>query len=132
MRKILENFIYKLVPFSILICTTLIFTNVDIAGASNKNNDNDKLITKISKDYTNKFCNSLAFGLSKESAMNFSNEENKKIFEKKKGINEINKEVLAKEIATSVVESCGYIINMSGISDIEEFKTYYLSKSLEN
>ena len=94
-------------------------------------NDNSVFIKKVSKSYTNKFCNSIGFGLSKESAMNFSLEENKKSFEKRKEINSINKELLAEEIAISVIEQCGYPLDLSGEKGILEFKKYYLSKDTE-
>jgi hypothetical protein len=88
----------------------------------------NKLINKVSKSYTKKFCNAIGFGLSKESAMDFSLAENKQVFNKKKGFNDINKELLAEEIAISVIEKCGYPINLSGEKGILEFKNYYLSK----
>lgn len=86
------------------------------------------LLKKMSKSYTNKFCNSIGFGLSKESAMSFSLKENNEVFRRRKGFNSINKELLAEEIAISVVENCGYPINLSGEKGIMEFKSYYLSK----
>ena len=86
------------------------------------------LIKKVSKSYTKKFCNSIGFGLSKESAMNFSIKENNQVFIKKKGFKNINKELLAEEIAIAVVEKCGYPINLSGENGVMEFKDYYLSK----
>ena len=88
----------------------------------------NKLINKVSQSYTKKFCNAIGFGLSKESAMDFSLAENKQVFNKKKGFNDINKELLAEEIAISVIEKCGYPINLSGEKGILEFKNYYLSK----
>ena len=88
----------------------------------------NKLINKVSQSYTKKFCNAIGFGLSKESAMDFSLAENKQVFNKKKGFNDINKELLAEEIAISVIEKCGYPINLSGEKGILEFKDYYLSK----
>ena len=60
--------------------------------------------------------------------MNFSIAENKQVFKKKKGVDKINKEVLAEEIAISTVENCGYLINLKGQKGIEEFKIYYLDK----
>ena len=60
--------------------------------------------------------------------MDFSLAENKQVFNKKKGFNDINKELLAEEIAISVIEKCGYPINLSGEKGILEFKNYYLSK----
>ena len=94
-------------------------------------NETSLLINKVSKDYTKKFCNSIAFGLSNESAMNFSIQENKKVFEKRKGIKNINIELLAEEIAVSVSEDCGYLVNISGENGIKDFKQYYLSKYKE-
>tara|TARA_Y100001968_G_C18886368_1_gene494094 strand:- start:88 stop:441 length:354 start_codon:yes stop_codon:yes gene_type:complete len=97
--------------------------------------DSSVLIHKISKDYSKKFCNAIAFGLSKESAMTFSYEENKKVFEKRKGISKINKELLAEQISTSILEKCGYNISMKGEKGIQDFKSYYLLKdkdSIEN
>ena len=82
----------------------------------------------MSKSYTRKFCNAIGFGLSKESAMNFSLKENNQVFKNKKGFSQINKEILSDEIAIEVVNKCGYPINLSGDSGIQEFKTYYLLK----
>jgi len=88
---------------------------------------NDKLIERISKDYTNKFCNSLAFGLSEDSAMNFAYKENKLIFKNRKGMESINKDMIANEIAISVIEDCGYLINLKGDQGINEFEKKYIS-----
>ena len=63
--------------------------------------------------------------------MNFSFEENKQVFKKRKEINNINKELLAEQIAISVIETCGYPINLSGEEGILEFKSYYLTKDKE-
>ena len=91
---------------------------------------NDKLIERISKDYTNKFCNSLAFGLSKESAMNFSYQENNMIFKKKKYWDDLNQDFIANSIAISVVEDCGYLIGLKGEEGINDFEKDY--KSMNN
>ncbi len=91
-----------------------------------------KLIEKISKDYTKKFCNSIGFGLSKESAMKFSFIENKEIFKSRKGFKSINKELLAQKIANLVIDGCGYQLDLYGDKDIEEFSEYYLSFDKEN
>ena len=114
--------------FFILLITIILSSNINVKIVSATEKYDGKLIEKISKDYTKKFCNSIAFGLSKESAMNFSIAENKQVFKNKKGVNEIKKELLAEEIAISTVENCGYIINLKGQKGIEEFKSYYLDK----
>ena len=119
-----------LFAFNFLICSTLIIFHSGEVYASES--IESTLIKKISKSYTKKFCNSIGFGLSKESAMNFSLKENNQVFNKRKEYNDINKELLAEEIAIAVVEKCGYPINLSGQRGILEFKSYYLSKDQES
>ena len=126
MRVKLNKFILRLLAYISLIFSTLIIFHIDVLYAAES--DNSVLIKKFSKSYTNKFCNSIGFGLSKESAMKFSIKENKQAFKKRKDIDDINKEFLAKEIAISVVEKCGYPIKLTGEKGIIEFKNYYLSK----
>ena len=130
MRERLLRVISGLLAFIFTIFSTTIPSHAEILYASE--NDNSVLIKKISKSYTKKFCNAVGFGLSKESAMNFSIKENKEVFKKRKEINNINKELLAEEIASSVVEKCGYPINLSGEKGIRDFKNYYLSKDNES
>ena len=89
------------------------------------------LLKKVSMSYTKKFCNAIGFGLSKESAMDFSIKENNQVFNKRKDFNNINKDLLSEKIAIGVIEKCGYPINLSGERGIQEFKNYYLSKDNE-
>tara|TARA_Y100001968_G_scaffold194150_1_gene178095 strand:- start:638 stop:1048 length:411 start_codon:yes stop_codon:yes gene_type:complete len=124
-----HNLVFSIFAFILILCTALIFPT-DALYASE--NENSTFIKKFSKSYTKKFCNSIGFGLSKESAMNFSIEENKEVFKKRKEMNNINKELLAEEIAISVIEQCGYPIDLYGEEGIQEFKNYYLSKDQEN
>ena len=126
MKETLKNIFLRLFTCIFITCSIIVIFHAESLYASE--NDNLKLINKISQSYTNKFCNAIGFGLSKESAMDFSIEENKQVFKKKKGINSINKELLAEEISISVIEKCGYPINLSGEKGILEFKNYYLSK----
>ena len=114
-----KKVIYYLFGFIFTIYSTSIFLHTEVLYASEI--DQSVLIKKVSKAYTKKFCNAIGFGLSKESAMNFSIEENKQAFKKKKEIYNINKELLAEEIAISVIEKCGYPINLSGEKGINEF-----------
>ena len=88
--------------------------------------DYNKLIQKISNDYTKKFCNGIAFGLSKESAMNFAMKENNQVFQNKSGFDELNKELVAENISIAVVDRCGYPINLKGDLGVKEFKNDYL------
>ena len=129
MKQKIKKLIASLFLFFIL-TTNIFFIQTDIAYSLEAKDSN--LIEKISKDYTKKFCNSIGFGLSRESAMNFSFSENKEIFKNRKGIKNIDKELLAQKIASSVIEGCGYQLNLYGEKDIEEFANYYLSFAQEN
>ena len=130
MNEKLKKIIFGLFSFIFIVGTTLILFQTEVLSASEEGNS--VFIKKVSNSYTKKFCNAIGFGLSKESAMSFSFEENKQVFKKRKEINDVNKELLAEEIATSVVEKCGYPINLSGEKGILEFKNYYLSKENES
>ena len=130
MRGELKKLILGLFAFIFILSTALISFKTETLYASEINNAN--FIKKVSKSYTNKFCNSIGFGLSKESAMNFSFEENKQVFKNRKEMKNLNKELLAEEIAISVIEQCGYPIQLSGEKGILEFKGYYLSKDNES
>ncbi len=99
--------------------------NTEVFAYSDK--QNNKLIERISKDYTKKFCNGIGFGLSKDSAMNFANKENNLTFQNKKGIESINKELLANKIAILVIDTCGYPINLKGEEGIKKFENEYIS-----
>tara|TARA_B100000579_G_scaffold97208_1_gene77121 strand:+ start:1813 stop:2205 length:393 start_codon:yes stop_codon:yes gene_type:complete len=116
--------------FGFFLIILILTTNIGlltIEKASASESKETDLINKISKDYTKKFCNSIGFGLSKESAMKFSIAENKKVFEKRKGIEDIDKIKLSKKIAVSVIDGCGYQLDLNDDKDIEEYANYYLS-----
>ena len=120
----------RLFAFIVLIISTLFILHTDELYASEI--VDSTLIKKVSRSYTKKFCNSIGFGLSKESSMNFSLKENNQVFNKRKNFENINKEALAEEIAIGVIEKCGYPIKLSGEKGIMEFKNYYLSKDKES
>ena len=129
MKEKLNKIAFRLIVLTFFIFSTSIIFHTERSYASES--ADSVLIKKVSESYTKKFCNSIGFGLSKESAMNFSITENNQVFTKKKGFNNINKELLAEEIATSVVEKCGNPIALRGDNGIMEFKSYYLSKDKE-
>ena len=126
MRDKLKKINLRLFTIIFMMCSILIIFNAEEVYALES--VNSVLIKKVSKSYKQKFCNSIGFGLSKESAMNFSLKENNQVFKKRKEFNNLNKELLAEEIAIAVVEKCGYPINLSGEKGIIEFKDYYISK----
>ena len=89
------------------------------------------LEVKVAKGYSNKFCNAIAMGVSKESAVKLSIEENTKpIFNTSlwfelvvKGddeINQIDKDSLATTIAENIVRDCGQAISLNGQKGVEE------------
>ena len=129
MKEKLNKIAFSLIMLTFFIFSTSIIFDTERLYASE--NADSVLIKKVSESYTKKFCNSIGFGLSKESAMNFSLNENNKVFNKRKEFNSINKELLADKIAIAVIEKCGYPINLSGEKGIIEFKNYYLSKDQE-
>ena len=126
MRDKLKKINLRLLAIIFMMFSILIIFNAEEIYALES--VNSVLIKKVSKSYTQKFCNSIGFGLSKESAMNFSLKENNQVFKRRKEFNSLNKELLAEEIAIAVVEKCGYPINLSGEKGILEFKDYYISK----
>ena len=130
MREKLNKTILRLFSFIFIICSILIVFHAEDLSASEV--DESVLIKKVSKSYTKKFCNAIGFGLSKESAMDFSIKENDQVYRKRNEYNHINKELLAEDIAISVIEKCGYPISLSGEEGIMEFKNYYLSKDKES
>ena len=130
MKETLNKIALRLIVLTFFIFSTSIIFHTERSYASESTES--ILIKKVSESYTKKFCNSIGFGLSKDSAMNFSLKENNQVFNKRKEFNNINKELLADKIAIAVVEKCGYPINLSGEQGILEFKTYYLSKDQES
>ena len=130
MKEKLKRFIFSFFLLIVILSTNIFFIQIKMVSAAESKDS--KLIEKISKDFTNKFCNSIGFGLSKDSAMNFSFSENKQIFKNRKGIQNLDKELLARKIADSVIYSCGYQLDLYEDKDVEEFANYYLSLDQEN
>ena len=112
---------------SFLFIFVSIFDSFNLVAVANTEKQNDQLIEKISKDFTKKFCNGVAFGLSKDSAMIFADKENSLIFQKKKGVDKLNKELLSNKIAYSVIDSCGYPLGLRGEEGVNQFEKEYNS-----
>ena len=129
MKDKIKKIIFNLCAFVFFTTSTLFLFHTEKLYASES--ADSSLLKKVSLSYTKKFCNAIGFGLSKESAMNFSIKENNQVFNKRKGFLDINKDLLSEKIAIEVIEKCGYPINLIGNKGIEEFKNYYLSKDEE-
>ena len=128
------SFLHKKLYFlfiTLCLATILIFPKVGFTLESLQNQDIKKLEYKVAKGYSNKFCNAIAMGVSKDGALKLSIAENAKpefntslwfdlAFSKKKDINKINNTDLATTIAEDIVDKCGRAINLTGEKNIEE------------
>ena len=123
MINLVKRFIKNFFLYSSLV---LFIININVNSLHALEKQNNKLIERIAKDYTKKFCNGIGFGLSTESAMNFAMKENNMIFEKKKGIEDLDMTIVADVIANSVVNNCGYRIGLEGDDGINQFQNNYI------
>ncbi len=93
---------------------------------------------KVAKGYSNKFCNSIGIGISKEGATRLTINENLESkfnpslwFELassgKKNLEKIDPDELADQISERIINDCGYAIGLNGRKGIDEFKDYFLS-----
>ncbi len=101
------------VIYMTLIVFILVFSTFNLELNASNVNQNELLINRISKDFSKKFCNGVGFGLSQESALNFAMKENMAIFSKKKGIENIDNKILIEKISSSIIDNCGYPLNIS-------------------
>ena len=85
-------------------------------------NQNDKLIGRIAKDFSKKFCNGIGFGLSEDSAKNFAMKENIAIFKNNKEIANIDTKVIPEQISISVIDNCSYPLKLSEGEWMSNFK----------
>ena len=120
------KFLQKIKSYLLLI---LLLWNVIIlvplnAYADNSTNNklSSKTIEKLAANYSKKFCNGLAFGLSKESALEFTVNENKQLLNKKYKGSKLSDELLSYEISSKIVNDCGYPIGLSGEQGVLEFQ----------
>ena len=84
---------------------------------------------KLAEQFTRKFCNSIGFGISKESALKFSTGENKKEISRKEFLTQMNIKDLEIKIASGVVETCGSPLGLSGQKGIDEFEEFLVNSN---
>ena len=99
--------------FLIIFVFSFAFSSFDLEVNALSVKQNDELIERIAKDFSKKFCNGVGFGLSQESAVNFAMKENMAIFKNKKGIENIDANSIAEKVSITVVDKCGYQLNLS-------------------
>ena len=94
----------------------------------------EKILERVSKGYSTKFCNAIGMGISFDSALRLSIEENSKAEYNpslwldiarngKQYINEIGSDEIIEKISENVINRCGYPIGLDGVEGIEIFKT---------
>ena len=86
------------------------------------------LQTRISNNFSNKFCNSIQNGLSKDEAMTSAiiKTENIVSFSYNPQKKWIEKEDLANQISIKVINDCGWSFGLIGKEGIDYFKSYFL------
>ena len=89
-----------------------------------KLNKINKLEEKVSKRFANKFCNSIGFGLSKDSSIKFAIGENRMELAENKLAKEIDIKEIEDKTAKSIIAKCGYAINQVGEEGTNEFSEY--------
>ena len=99
--------------FLIIFIFSVAISSFDLEVNALSVKQNDELIERIAKDFSKKFCNGVGFGLSQESAVNFAMKENIAIFKNKKGIENIDANSIAEKVSITVVDKCGYQLNLS-------------------
>ena len=86
------------------------------------------LKSKISKNFSRKFCNAIQNGLSKDEAMTSAiiKTENILSFSYNPQKKWIEKEDLANQISIKVINECGWSFGLNGKEGINYFKSYFL------
>ena len=108
--------------FLIFFSLSLVFGTFNLGLNALTINQNDKLIGRIAKDFSKKFCNGIGFGLSEESAMKFAMKENIANFKNNKEIANIDANVISEQISISVIDKCSYPLKLSEGEWISNFK----------
>ena len=106
----------------ILVVFSVVFLSFSLEANALSIKQNNELVERIAKDFSKKFCNGVAFGLSQESAFNFAIKENIATFKKKKGIENIDTKDLVEKVSFSLVDKCGYTLDLSEYQWEQAFK----------
>ncbi len=88
---------------------------------------------KLAKNYSNKFCNAIGIGLSKESALKITIQENSDIkynptlwlrlaLNSDQNLNDINQDQLINTVSSRIIDDCGFAINIQDEESKIKFK----------
>ncbi len=136
--RIIKSLLNSFTLLLFLVCFIFVASQPLKVQASDKQ-DLEKIVIlqkKVAKGYSNKFCNSIGIGISKEGATRLTINENKESkfnpslwFELassgNKNLKKIDTNQLTDQIATTIVSDCGYAIGLTGQKGIESFKEYF-------
>ena len=134
----LKKPIVYLLSLSLVILLTSFVQAVD----AKENIDLNKIQNKIAKSYSNKFCNAIGIGMSKESAMKLSIMENSKlkynpslwmdiVFKRKANLEEINKSRISNIIYEKIIADCGPALESMAGDSMQDFKEEFMTQ-IEN
>ena len=98
---------------NILVAFFFVFWSFDLKANAENIKQDDKLTERIAKDFSNKFCNGVGFGLSQASAVDFAMKENIATFKNKKGIENIKAKAVSEKVSDLVLNKCGYSLEIS-------------------
>ena len=139
MIKLAPSFIRKKILVAII--TLLMLILLPAKGITLDIDHQEKIIAlqeKVAKGYSDKFCNGIGIGISKDGAARLAISENTESkfnpllwFELassvKANIQKIDDNELAEVISSRVIEKCGRAIGLSGQKGVESFKEYFLT-----
>ena len=115
--------------FFSLVFFSVVLLNTSSAFASHASDPKASLLqTRISKNFSKKFCNAIQSGLSKDEAMISAivKTENIVSFSYNPQKKWIEKEDLANQISIKVINDCGWSFGLMGKEGIDYFKSYFL------
>ncbi len=107
----------------------IVLLNPLVSYASHTSDPTVRLLqSRISNNFSKKFCNSIQNGLSKDEAMTTAiiKTENIVSFSYNPQIKWIEKEDLANQISIKVINDCGWSFGLIGKEGINYFKSYFL------
>lgn len=107
----------------------VVFLHPPITFASHTSDPTVSLLqTRISKNFSKKFCKAIQNGLSKDEAMTSAliKTENIISFSYNPQKKWIEKEDLANQISIKVINDCGWSFGLTGKEGIDYFKLYFL------
>ncbi len=126
MRRLLILFIG--LTSSLLISFFAIPNSVEAVSIANNQASESKEI-KLSKDFAKMFCNSIGFGISKDSAMMATVDVKAKQFASKGKREGIDKELTREALAIEIIERCGDPLGLYGESGANQMETYLSEKN---